>query len=435
MNKSSSPHIIIIGAGICGLALAQGLRKAGISFTVFERDAASDFRLQGYRVTINHTGAQSLKRNLTPELWDLFERSCADSDPFKWPPLLNAVDGSIVKGDLFGGGGGAKSAGKDAKDNKGTAGGDDGASEFKRSTDSLGPYSADRTIFRAVLLVGLEENVVYGKGFKQYTITDNRVVAHFTDGTSQEGTLLVGADGLRSPVRLQHVPECYPIDTTGRCIYGKTPLNEEVKEKLHPQGLESFSFAVDNRHETKLSLLMQPIRFSNEVPVEFRDKIPRVENYMFWVLVSNKTTFNIEDERLLKLSNKESAQLALDMTKDWIPSIRALFELQEVSQTSTLRVSSVTSNIPVWTPSANVTLIGDAIHIMSPTSGAGANTALKDSADLCRMIIEEGISAESVGKFEGQMREYAQKQIEMGFYNAKAMWNHPAFEDCEKVDF
>lgn len=43
-------RVIIVGGGIGGLCLAQGLHAAGISVAVYERDAAPDARLQGWGV-------------------------------------------------------------------------------------------------------------------------------------------------------------------------------------------------------------------------------------------------------------------------------------------------------------------------------------------------------------------------------------------------
>lgn len=47
------PHILIIGAGITGLVLAQALKKHGIAFTIFERDAHVAARGRGWGLTIH----------------------------------------------------------------------------------------------------------------------------------------------------------------------------------------------------------------------------------------------------------------------------------------------------------------------------------------------------------------------------------------------
>src|SRR4051812_46336768 len=57
---SVEEEILIIGGGLGGLCLAQGLRNAGISFRVFERDANASWRPQGYRLRINGEGANAL---------------------------------------------------------------------------------------------------------------------------------------------------------------------------------------------------------------------------------------------------------------------------------------------------------------------------------------------------------------------------------------
>lgn len=50
---TSPPHIIIIGAGITGLTLAQALKKHKISCTVFERDPHVSARGRGWGLTIH----------------------------------------------------------------------------------------------------------------------------------------------------------------------------------------------------------------------------------------------------------------------------------------------------------------------------------------------------------------------------------------------
>lgn len=43
-------HVIIVGAGLGGLCLAQCLRKQGISFEIFERDQDENSRFQGWAI-------------------------------------------------------------------------------------------------------------------------------------------------------------------------------------------------------------------------------------------------------------------------------------------------------------------------------------------------------------------------------------------------
>ncbi len=40
-------HVVIIGGGIGGLCLAQGLKRAGVSVAVYERDRTRTDRLEG----------------------------------------------------------------------------------------------------------------------------------------------------------------------------------------------------------------------------------------------------------------------------------------------------------------------------------------------------------------------------------------------------
>lgn len=51
--SASKPHVLILGAGLGGLTLAQALRRKNISYEVFERDHDSHERLQGWAIALH----------------------------------------------------------------------------------------------------------------------------------------------------------------------------------------------------------------------------------------------------------------------------------------------------------------------------------------------------------------------------------------------
>ena len=62
-------HVLIAGAGIVGLTIAQGCRENGIPFTIFERDQAGS-RTQGWALTL-HWCLRSLERTIGSNLAEL----------------------------------------------------------------------------------------------------------------------------------------------------------------------------------------------------------------------------------------------------------------------------------------------------------------------------------------------------------------------------
>jgi 2-polyprenyl-6-methoxyphenol hydroxylase-like FAD-dependent oxidoreductase len=162
--------ILIIGAGLGGLAFAQALKKHNIPFHVFEKDEQRCFRAQGYRLRISSDGILALQYALTPDLWSLFERTAAEYDPRATGARLNAVTGEPLPAAALGGGPAPMHS-------------------------NLQPYTVDRTTLRETLLTGLQENISFGKAFMNYEITDNVVAATFSDGTVEQGALLSPEEG------------------------------------------------------------------------------------------------------------------------------------------------------------------------------------------------------------------------------------------------
>ena len=113
---------------------------------------------------------------------------------------------------------------------------------------------------------------------------------------------------------------------------------------------------------------------------------------------------------VLELRGDDLARLVADMTTGWHPNLRRLFELTDPS---TCFPVNIKTSVPLdpW-PASNVTLIGDAIHTMTPGRGVGANTALRDAVLLCARLIDAADGR--LGLVEAVSR-YEQKMIIYGF--------------------
>jgi 2-polyprenyl-6-methoxyphenol hydroxylase-like FAD-dependent oxidoreductase len=74
-------------------------------------------------------------------------------------------------------------------------------------------------------------------------------------------------------------------------------------------------------------------------------------------------------------------------------------------------------------PASNVTLLGDAVHNMTPMAGIGANTALRDAAVLRRVLVEVAAGRRelvaAVAEYEEEMRGYANKAVGLSLDNAR----------------
>ncbi|KAE8391640.1 hypothetical protein ETB97_002207 [Aspergillus alliaceus] len=401
-----SRPILIIGGGLGGLCLAQALKKHNIHFKLFEKDAEIDFRPQGYRLRVMEHGIYALQYALTPELYTLFEQTCAAAIAFG---VQVKADGSLV---------------------------DDTTRIGPPPLKGPKPYTVDRTTFRKVLLTGLKDDVFFGKALDHYTLHNDGVSAHFTDGSVEHGALLVGADGVGSRVRKQLIPGFKVIDTGMRSLYGKTPMTPEFLERFPQEYQRGMNIVIDERVPgQQKTMLFEATWFPNLDGVS-EPELP--SPYVYWVLGAHSSTIQVPDEKFLYLDNEEAADLAVELTKDWSPGLRAIFDMQGAGQTSTLRISSAPLEIPAWGVSPRVTLLGDAIHVMPPTGAMGLVTALRDSAELARKIVEAGgvdkVDPKVIGSYESEMREFAKMAVGKSWQGGLKTFGLRPVEECEMVD-
>lgn len=85
------------------------------------------------------------------------------------------------------------------------------------------------------------------------------------------------------------------------------------------------------------------------------------------------------------MTSDQLRDLVLARTDGWADALRTVVADSEPRSVGPVPLRSMPKLDP-WTPS-NVTLIGDAIHSMTPMAGVGANTALRDAEHLRAALV------------------------------------------------
>lgn len=372
----SQKPILIIGAGLAGLSLGQALKQASIPFRIFERDQAAFFRAQGYRIRIDQRGGDALQRLLPAHLFRRFEASCAHVIP-------GGHRFDTVNLDKLTGGNMPPQIGN--------------------------AWNADRTVLRNLLLTGLENCIDFDKNIESYDFSHDGVIVNFADGSKVSGSLLIGADGVRSHIRRQMLPNSITLDTEGRAVFGKTLINSETFNTVPPDFKDGICMAIPPS-EPRMKLFCDAMIFNRDSDSDSdSDLYPPLnlpQDYIYWVLVFHKSCTDTlkPDTKLLSLSPSESAKLADTLTATWHDSIRAIITQQTPEAASTLQFLMAKPPLDSWTPDTRVTLMGDAAHPMPPVGGTGANVAFQDAADLFDAI-KAGFSLEDCARYEFKMRE------------------------------
>lgn len=307
--------ILIAGAGPGGLALAQGLRKRGIPFRVFERDADGAARGQGWAVALQWT---------IPEL--------RDSVPDDLPPL-NTVSHLYHLG--------LKTE---------VAPFISGGPDLPRREEGDDFLRADRLKLREWLSNHI--NVEWNKNFKTFEETKDSVKVTFEDGTTAEGCALIGADGAKSHVRSSLVSNFELDEPCFDTILGNLKLNRKEYTNLWKQ--IGRSVTVVQGKDTFLFIGLHEVSEDTE------------SSDWYWMIFRPKDNNNadgVPDD----WSKEKLHEYAVKWTDEFEPKFKDL-----VQQTKVDECFPMSSFVETWSPpeqgfsSDRVTLIGDAAHKVPP---------------------------------------------------------------------
>jgi 2-polyprenyl-6-methoxyphenol hydroxylase-like FAD-dependent oxidoreductase len=361
--------VAVIGAGIGGLTLAQGLVRAGIDVTVFERDPALDSRGQGYRISLHATAA--LEACLPPDLYEL----CLATAGQPSTQLTVMTAGLRIL--------------------RGTAVNPAGLS-----------ISVNRQTLREILAARLGEVIQFGRTCAGFSQDAGGVRIRFADGAQTDADALVAADGAGSALRRQYLPRLRVEELGSICIYGRTPLTGQTRPLVPAASWNGFTAIIGGPVGMATGVLdfrEAPDQAARRLTQDVR--LSAVPPYFMWALTAQAGAFGAG------LNDLDAAGLhavAMTTIRRWHPDIRRLVELASVTETTLVPIRSAVP-IEAW-PSSRVTLLGDAVHAMSPARGSGANTALRDAAllasELAAAARGDKDMVQAIGDYEREMIAY-----------------------------
>jgi 2-polyprenyl-6-methoxyphenol hydroxylase-like FAD-dependent oxidoreductase len=363
--------ILVIGGGLGGLCLAQGLHRAGLEVAVFEKDHDPAGRPQAYRIHINPEGSRALYRCLPPPAWERFVAAAGVDPQFGF--FTERLE-CLLTLDLS-----PRSAAVESRHN-----------------------SISRILLKQVLLHGMDGMVHFDKAFRRYEIgRGGRILARFEDGSAAEGDLLVAADGNHSRVRGQYLPNAQRRDTGAGAIVGQAILDEATQRSFDPEFLKGSGLVLAPRGG---SMFFAPHRFGGR---------EEAADHLLWAFISRteRRGFPADPAGMDGPALKDAA---LQQIRTWHPAFSRMVSVSQATSIS-FRQIRASSRVKPW-PASRVTLLGDAIHSMTPYRGIGASAALKDAAVLCGQLESAAAGGKSVveaiAAYEAEMRGYGFRAVE-----------------------
>jgi 2-polyprenyl-6-methoxyphenol hydroxylase-like FAD-dependent oxidoreductase len=214
------------------------------------------------------------------------------------------------------------------------------------------------------------------------------VTAHFEDGSSASGDLLVGADGVRSATRRLALPDALEPQYTGFT------------------GVGGFVPEAQLRHFPSRDRSTMTFTFGGQ---GFFGVSPGGSGQMMWWT-------NLP--RSEPLSRAEMLEAPTDMVRD---ELLARFDTYHWPVADLIRASEAIiqlnifdiPSLPVW-HAGRVLVIGDAAHAVSPNAGQGASLALEDAMYLGRLLSSSQEFASVFAAFERDRKPRVERIVAEG---------------------
>jgi 2-polyprenyl-6-methoxyphenol hydroxylase-like FAD-dependent oxidoreductase len=226
-----------------------------------------------------------------------------------------------------------------------------------------------------------------GKEFVRAERNGDRAIAHFSDGTTAQGDLIVGADGLRSTVRGQFLPEVVPLYAgyiTWRGVVPEGMLSEETRNTV----FDHFCFCLPEHEQ------MAGYPISSRASAENGGSSRRGFNFVWY-----RPADQAQLERFLTDADGRLHPLGIPpplVRKNYIVAMRDDAVSKLAPQFAEIIMKT---EHPFFQPIYDLTvprmiegrmaLIGDAAFVARPHIGAGVTKALEDATALAQALTDD----------------------------------------------
>ncbi|KAB5575398.1 hypothetical protein GE09DRAFT_1091864 [Coniochaeta sp. 2T2.1] len=380
--------VLVIGAGSTGLALAQGLKRKRIPFTIYEKEASPQARDRNWTFGL-HWGCEPLRALVPGHVFAQIEATQVDphvaTKDTDRLPFKNGATGELIK-----------------------------------EIESSKFYRLRRDKFRAMLLTGLDDDVQWGKELQEieYSPDGTSVTARFTDGTADTGSILIATDGPHSRVRTLLLGEerarVTPIDFASTMCFTKHTREHALFLRSPP-------------HHPLYQVGPHPEGYCGWLSLHDGDDIEHPENWTFFHYIS----FPEPRHEINHRTNREHVLHQKELAKKFANPWRSVFEWMDVDTPVWY------SKLRNWDPSlphhrwdnrrGRVTLAGDAAHPMTFQRGQGLNHAIMDAYTVCKAIEsfwEEGTvdgRVRALQEYETEMIQRAGEEVRLSEANSVAV--------------